>query len=85
VAPDGGVFPFGEVGFAGSLGGTLLPWSIIGLFTTNGGNDSTLVEADGTAKSFQAVRGPASVAGPEVAGRRPGPRVVWPSCCFRWP
>jgi hypothetical protein len=52
VAPDGGVFPFGEVGFAGSLGGTLLPWSIIGLFTTNGGNDSTLVEADGTAKSF---------------------------------
>jgi hypothetical protein len=50
VASDGGVFTFGRVRFAGSLGGSSL--SIVGLFSTNGGNDYTLVEANGTAHPF---------------------------------
>jgi hypothetical protein len=47
VASDGEVFTFGRVPFAGSLGGSSR--SIIGLFSTNGGNGYTLVEANGTA------------------------------------
>jgi hypothetical protein len=50
VASDGGVFTFGNARFTGSLGGSSL--SIIGLFSTNGGNNYTLVERNGTAHAF---------------------------------
>jgi hypothetical protein len=50
VASDGGVFTFGRARFGGSLGGSSL--NVIGLFSTNGGNDYTLVEANGTAPAF---------------------------------
>jgi hypothetical protein len=50
LASDGGVFTFGRVPFAGSLGGSSL--SIIGLFSTNSGQGYTLVEANGTAHPF---------------------------------
>jgi hypothetical protein len=50
VASDGGVFTFGKAHFAGSLGGSSL--NVIGLFSTNGGNDYTLVESNGTAHAF---------------------------------
>ena len=53
VASDGGVFTFGTR-FAGSLGanGGSPVRDIIGLFSTNGGNSYTLVEANGTAHPF---------------------------------
>jgi hypothetical protein len=50
VGSGGGVFSFGRVPFAGSLGGSSL--NIIGLFSTNAGQGYTLVEAGGTAHSF---------------------------------
>ena len=54
VASDGGVFAFGQARFVGSLGGNggSPVRDIIGLFSRNGGNDYTLVEASGTAHPF---------------------------------
>jgi hypothetical protein len=54
VASDGGVFTFGRARFVGSLGGNGgVPYrAIIGLFSTNGGESYTLVEANGTAHPF---------------------------------
>jgi hypothetical protein len=54
VAQDGGVFTFGKARFVGSLGGNggAPIQDIIGLFSRNGGQDYTLVEANGTAHPF---------------------------------
>jgi hypothetical protein len=54
VAQDGGVFAFGQARFVGSLGGNggSPVRDIIGLFSRNGGQDYTLVEARGTGHQF---------------------------------
>jgi hypothetical protein len=54
VASDGGVFAFGQARFVGSLGGNggSSNRAIVGLFSTNRGQDYTMVEASGTAHAF---------------------------------
>ena len=52
VAPDGGVFSFGEAKFYGSTGGTRLNSPILGMATTPAGAGYWLVAADGGIFSY---------------------------------
>ncbi len=52
VAADGGVFSFGDAGFYGSMGGTVLNRPVVGMAATPDGGGYWLVAADGGVFSF---------------------------------
>jgi hypothetical protein len=52
VAADGGVFAFGDAGYYGSTGNTVLNEPIVGITTTPDGKGYWLVAADGGVFAF---------------------------------
>jgi hypothetical protein len=72
VGADGGVFPFGRAGYAGSLAGRAANALVVGVAATSTGNGYWLVGADGGVFAF----GDARWAGVVPAGSRRAPVVA---------